>query len=40
MAHYGVCLTGQAHSADDHLEVEDLITGTKVLALSAVDVLG
>lgn len=39
MAHYGVNKRYQAHSADEHLSLEDLITGTKVLALTAVDLL-
>lgn len=39
MAHYGVNLSGQAHTADEHLKLSDLITGTKVIALTAVDLL-
>ena len=39
MAHYGVNLSGQAHTADEHLKLEDLITGTKVIAATAIDVL-
>jgi len=40
MAHYGVNLSGQAHTADEHLKLDDLITGTKVIALTALDMLG
>ncbi len=39
MVHYGVNLVGQAHSVDEHVRIEDLITGTKVLALTALDLL-
>ncbi len=39
MAHYGVSLLGQAHSADEHINLSDLIKGTKVIALTAVDML-
>jgi succinyl-diaminopimelate desuccinylase len=39
MAHYGVNLSGQAHTADEHLKLDDLITGTKVIALTAIDLL-
>jgi succinyl-diaminopimelate desuccinylase len=39
MAHYGVNLSGQAHTADEHLKLDDLITGTKIIALTAVDLL-
>lgn len=39
MAHYGVNLSGQAHTADEHLKLEDLITGTKVIAATVIDVL-
>jgi len=39
MAHYGVNLSGQAHTADEHLKLDDLITGTKVIALTALDLL-
>lgn len=40
MVHYGVNLPGQAHSVDEHVSIEDLITGTKVLALTSLNLLG
>ncbi len=39
MAHYGVNTTGQAHTADEYLDLEGLITGTKVIALTALELL-
>jgi succinyl-diaminopimelate desuccinylase len=39
MVHYGVNLPGQAHSVDEHVKIEDLITGTKVLAITALELL-
>jgi succinyl-diaminopimelate desuccinylase len=40
MAHYGVGTPEQAHTADEYLDLENLITGTKVIALAALDLLG
>ena len=39
MAHYGVNTRGQAHTADEYLDLEGLITGTKVIALTALELL-
>jgi succinyl-diaminopimelate desuccinylase len=39
MAHYGVNTEGQAHTADEYLDLEGLITGTKVIAATALDML-
>jgi acetylornithine deacetylase/succinyl-diaminopimelate desuccinylase-like protein len=39
MAHYGANTTGQAHTADEYLDLEGLIAGTKVIALTALELL-
>jgi len=39
MAHFGVNTEGQAHTADEYLELDGLITGTKVIAATALDLL-
>ena len=39
MAHYGVNTLGQAHTADEYLDLEGLVTGTKVIAATALDTL-
>lgn len=40
MAHYGVASPHQAHTADEHVKLDDLIGGAKVIALTALDLLG
>lgn len=40
MVHYGVNTKNQAHTANEHLDLDDLITGTKVIAMTAVELLG
>jgi acetylornithine deacetylase/succinyl-diaminopimelate desuccinylase-like protein len=39
MAHYGVNTRGQAHTANEYLDLEGLITGTKVIALTVLELL-
>jgi succinyl-diaminopimelate desuccinylase len=39
MAHYGVNTSGQAHTANEYLDLDDLITGTKVIAMTAYELL-
>lgn len=39
MAHYGVNTFGQAHTANEYLNLDDLITGTKVIAMTAYELL-
>lgn len=39
MAHYGVNTSGQAHTANEYLDLEGLVTGTKVIAATALDML-
>ena len=40
MAHYGVANLNQAHTADEHVRLDDLIAGTKVIALTILDLVG
>jgi succinyl-diaminopimelate desuccinylase len=40
MAHYGCANSGQAHTADEHTLIKDLVAGTKVIALTALQLLG
>jgi len=39
MAHYGVNTSGQAHTADEYLDLKGLVTGTKVIGATALDML-
>jgi acetylornithine deacetylase/succinyl-diaminopimelate desuccinylase-like protein len=40
MAHYGCANSGQAHTAEEHTLIKDLVAGTKVIALTASQLLG
>lgn len=39
MGHYGVAQIGQGHTADEHQDLEALVTGSKVIAATAYDML-
>ncbi len=39
MAHYGVAQIGQGHTADEHQELDELVTGSKVIGVTVLDML-